>query len=606
MRFQKESAFFAKFKKDISNIKLGYKIMAAFIVITFIPIISLGVFSYYKLNEIILNQNKNSIITELNQIKQNINNNFDICLEISQGLYSSRAIENFISRNYNDDIEIFDAYKSELSPTVDTVLINHKMVKDIVVYTYNSTLNIDSSNIAIIDEKIPDYDVIKDLQTKRIIWKNEGLNALDGGKPVFYLYRLLNYFKLNKPSGMIRISIYEDYLYSLIKEESQNKDIFVIDSSGNVITSNKRHFIGKYLGAEEFVSRVMKSGSEGNFFVNIQKNNFIAAFNTLKNGWKVIVLINKDSLLEGTKSTVGILLFVSMAIIVVLVLLARFLSIRLTTRINHSIRRMQEIETGNTQVVLEESGDEIGLLNKSFNAMIEKLNTLISEIYITNIRKKEAQIEALQSQINPHFLFNTLESIRMRIMRNGDTETAEVIKLLAKLFRTRLDFDEHVIPLEKEIKLVEDYIKIQIYRFGNRISFINKINEKYYSNPIPKLTLQPLVENAIIHGIEEKEDGGVIILDASAEGECLKITVADNGMGIEATTLKAVNDAMDMNLDFKTRKSIGITNVHERLKLYYGNKYGLKIYSETGLGTTISVYIPWSCEANGKKNQNAV
>ena len=231
------------------------------------------------------------------------------------------------------------------------------------------------------------------------------------------------------------------------------------------------------------------------------------------------------------------------------------------------------------------------MLNKSINTMVRKLNSMINEVYVTNLQKKEAQIEALQSQIDPHFLFNSLESIRMGAVENGDRETAGMIKILAKLFRIKLNFYDNILPLEKELKIVDDYMKLQIYRFGKRLSYSNNIDDKYLSYTLPKLTIQPLVENAIVHGIERMEYGGCVTLNATEDEEFFRIIVSDNGAGIQEESLQALNRSLESDgVPYNGR--IGITSVHKRLRLYYGDCYGLKIYSDGQKGTAVEIYLP--------------
>ena len=576
-------------RRKTSDISLSYKLMAGFIIVTFIPIASLGVFSYFKINGIILNENVNSIATELNQIRQNINNTFDVCVEVSQSLYSNKELDNFLRNDYLNNVELFDAYTSILNPTVETVLINHKNISNIVLYTENRSILLESTNIAFISESDIERKFVSDIYKYRMVWK---YTQTTGKKQVFSLYRLLNYFNISKPSDVIRIDINEDSLYSFIEEESRNKELFVIDDKGNVVTASHRDYIGRNLGSTDYIGKVLDAGESGYFYSKLNGSDNLVVYNTLSNKWKVIARVNTGTLIDRTRKVANIIIFVCAGVIIVILLLTKYLSGRLTMRISNSMKKMREIEKGNMDIVLEESGDEIGLLNHSFNTMIKRLNNLINENYISNLKKREAQIEALQSQINPHFLFNTLESIRMRLVKNGDKETAKVIRNLAKLFRTRLEFEDSMVTLMKEIELVEDYIRIQIYRFGDRVRFINDIDKKYNGYIIPKLTIQPLVENAMIHGIEGKEDGGEISLQAFERDGYFIISVTDTGTGMDIVTLKAVNDALSMNDKFSLHGSIGIVNVHERLRLYFGNDYGLKISSREGIGTEVSMYLP--------------
>jgi len=589
MIFQVVYAKFQKLKMGISNIKLSYKLMLAFIAVTFVPIISLGIFSYYRISNTIMHDNRNAVIAELNQITLNMNNLFNAVIGISQDIYTNRELNEFLKTSYNDDIKLFDAYSNIFYPKIQNIFINYKMVKDILFYTTNENILLESLNIVVVkaDEYPCDF---KNNYDKKLIWKS---TFIERGKPLFSLYRVMNYFSAKKISGVVRLDIFEEFLYNFIKEEPSNKRIIVIDENGNVVTSTSRELIGENIKEFDFVAQVLSSEEKSGYFIYLEGiNKYTIVYNTLNNRWKIFALVNMDELLKGTRNVSNVIICVCAGIVVLLMLLARYLSARLTYRINSTIEKMREIEKGNTDIILEESHDEIGMLNRSFNIMIKKLNNIIKENYIINLKKREAQIEALQSQINPHFLFNTLESIRMKLVKNNDIDTAKIIRILARLFRTKLNFEEALIPLKEEIGIVEDYIKIQIYRFGERIGFKNNIDSKFLSYMIPKLTIQPLVENAIIHGLEKKDEGGVVILDATYEGDFFKIIVSDNGYGMDRCTLKAVQNALDKDFELKRATSIGIVNVHERLQLYFGEKYGLKIKSDLMNGTSVEVYLP--------------
>jgi two-component system sensor histidine kinase YesM len=251
-----------------------------------------------------------------------------------------------------------------------------------------------------------------------------------------------------------------------------------------------------------------------------------------------------------------------------------------------------------------ESGvmDEIGVMISSFNQMIEDLEQLIYENYEVTlqmndieIKKREAELYALQSQVNPHFLFNTLESIRMGLHKKGDEESADIVLHLSKVFRKSLNWEGEIISVSEEIEFVINYLEIQRYRFKDKLRYSINLPQELGELQIPKLTIQPLVENAVIHGIEEKYGNGTVSVDVTVSGSLLEILVKDDGTGISADKMMRIQRDLqpgNKEKDIKKSGSIGLKNVHDRIVLHYGAQFGLAIESEPGHGTTIRIRLP--------------
>ena len=250
--------------------------------------------------------------------------------------------------------------------------------------------------------------------------------------------------------------------------------------------------------------------------------------------------------------------------------------------------------------------DELGFLNKTFNEMAKEINHLVNWIYREQITRKDAEIKALQSQINPHFLFNTLESINWMARLNNVPEISETVSALSSLMEASIGRDDRLITIQEEFTYIDNYILILKRRFEDRISLKKNVAPEVLGVKIPRLLIQPLIENAVYHGIERSRDKGIISLNAWIGGDMVHIQVEDNGMGIEQEELEMLNNKLSMDNDtyFRSmegakKKSIGIENVNRRIKLFYGEKYGLKIESKIGEYTRISVTIPLHKEELG-------
>ncbi|MBC8062424.1 MAG: sensor histidine kinase, partial [Clostridiaceae bacterium] len=263
------------------------------------------------------------------------------------------------------------------------------------------------------------------------------------------------------------------------------------------------------------------------------------------------------------------------------------ISSKITTPIKKLTKLMQKVEEGNLDVIANvKRKDEIGALGRSFNSMVSVLKTLIEEVYKNQISRKEAELRALQAQINPHFLYNTLDVIYWTSRIEGATKTGEIVNALAKLFRLALNKGDEITTVEKEVEHLQSYLIIQKMRYTEEPDIIVEVDQAIYPCKTIKLILQPLVENALIHGIGELDIKGIIrVTGKIIEGDIL-FEIIDNGIGMEEERIKEILEG-----DIEEKKGYGIKNVDQRIKLYFGEKYGIKIYSEKGKGTKIEVRI---------------
>jgi two-component system sensor histidine kinase YesM len=245
--------------------------------------------------------------------------------------------------------------------------------------------------------------------------------------------------------------------------------------------------------------------------------------------------------------------------------------------------------------------------------MIESLQQLIYDNYEANlklkditIKKQEAELYALQNQINPHFLFNTLESIRMGLHNKGDDETAVIVLNLSKLFRYSLSWQGELIRLREELELVSRYLSIQKYRFEQKISYRIELPEPLADAWIPRFTVQPVVENAVKHGLESIRENGYLTVRVTtareADAETMAIVVEDNGAGIQAQTLVHIREALASG-EMRKTGSIGLKNVHDRIALHYGAGYGVAVESEPEQGTRVTITIPALYDIPAKKEE---
>lgn len=281
--------------------------------------------------------------------------------------------------------------------------------------------------------------------------------------------------------------------------------------------------------------------------------------------------------------------FLGICFILIIVLYSLF-AYAFTKPLQRLAEGMKKVGKGDFKVVVEPTAmDEIGELTVRFNKMTAHIDHLLNRMVEMEVKEKESEYLVLQSQINPHFLYNTLEAIRMRCIVNKEKEIASVINSLSNLFRLSISRRERFVALRDELEHVKCYVAVQNFRFDKKYHLVINADESMLEYKTFKLMLQPLVENCVFHGLEVKPGGGNIEIDVNKENQYLVIDVKDDGVGIPADKLQELKDFLDNPGEYKDKKSLGMRTVNERIRLFFGDECGLSIKSEEGKGTCITL-----------------
>ncbi len=261
------------------------------------------------------------------------------------------------------------------------------------------------------------------------------------------------------------------------------------------------------------------------------------------------------------------------------------------------MRQMSMVETGYFDIELPiRSKDEIGVLSERFNQMSRALKTYINQSYVAQIKQNEAELTALKSQIYPHFLYNTLEIIRMTALEEeGREKVPEMIEALSGQIHYLIGPMQDMVPLEKEIDIVRKYIYLLNCRIGSKVQLMVEAKSGLKAQ-VPKLILQPIVENAYVHGIKPKKGNGCIMIETAVSEERFEISVMDNGIGMDREATQKImglfeSDAPGIKNEYNWQ-SIGLKNVHDRIRYLYGEEYGIQITSTAAVGTIVRILLP--------------
>jgi sensor histidine kinase YesM len=365
--------------------------------------------------------------------------------------------------------------------------------------------------------------------------------------------------------------------------------IAVVDSDQRIISCSSSFFNGRLFS--DFRDEIYKQ-----LGVNESK---VINKKIQSNGWKVMLFMDYNDIREEVKNNILLSFYLVFFVFFIMLFLIIALIGRMVMpieRLNYGVRSISE--KGGFLTAIKENMfgyDEIDNLGRSYNSLIDRINTLIRTVYLEEVKrvntenkKKEAEMNALQAQINPHFIYNTLESINWIIKLNRNEEASRMIKLFSDLLHVLVDRRNLCVSIEEELNHIDIYIKLQQIRYKGRLAFVNNVPGKIMKYKTLKLLLQPLVENAIVHGMNASGDILTIVISAEVQDNCIVINISDDGAGIAQGKLDEINQGLKAD----SMESIGVKNVNDRIQLYFGNQYYLKLNSINGEGTTVIIRLP--------------
>ena len=403
-----------------------------------------------------------------------------------------------------------------------------------------------------------------------------------------YLFDV-NAVRFNQPLGYIVVNVWANHFKEAYRNaQSLNGTLFVVDRNGMTLYDSSGAATGQpFEGSPYGIGDIENASSNGAYMVTTQTSELT--------GYRFMNIVDRGVI----RREVGAMRNSLYGVLVVCVLLALVISLvsaaLFSRRIKRLVFRMQALERGEFRTYAQpRSNDEIGYLEESFTRMTSRLEKHIQTAYVYRLKSKTAELKALQAQINPHFLFNTLESIRINALMNKDGQTAKMIHLLGNLFRWNIKTPGLFVELCREMEYADAFIELELIRYADAFEVTTDIPQKLLQLGVPKFILQPLVENAIKHGQIGVNPGGLITICARVDdGGSLKIAVADNGRGMDAQTLNRIAAGLDdPGAEPEDSYSIGLSNVHQRLRILFGEPYGLSIESEPGVSTVVTIAMP--------------
>ncbi|SFS51950.1 sensor histidine kinase [Paenibacillus sp. 453mf] len=576
-------------KPSLNNVRLRDKMLLLYFLAVFLPILATNIIFYTRVTDNVKNQRIQDINLTLTQIKNEFTRELQDTLEISSEFYTDHMLYEIIETSYPHPAQYITAYDSYLRRILHSGSAVYNTVEGITVYSDNPTL-LYSGGISLIDDAVkkePWYEQIMSAEQTQPLIIRHGENNQQGKMSV--IRKMDYYYSQNEYTKLLKVDVRMSTIRQILGNRQLQGNVYLLNGSGEIEYTTDPH-VNVSKGAVSYADIELPDE-----YLEFQTPSFMT--NHL-NSWTIAAAISKDVVLYEVRQSRNFIITLTclnfLLPTIVLIWISRSMNVRLIRILKHMKRvKNQHYDTINDS----ETTDEIGQLTYEFNRMTLQLKSLINDVYVADIQKKnleierkEAQLNALQSQINPHFLFNTLETIRMRSLMKEEEETSKIIHNLAKILRNSLVWKRDMVTLREEVEFIHCFLEIQRYRFGDRINYEVKIHPEDKDRLIPKMSIVTFVENAALHGIEPVKHGGTIKVNVQVIDDLMYCTIMDNGAGMPTEQVNRINAYMSKDEDMGER--IGIQNVIYRMKLYYGANFKFTIESEPGIGTYVSIIIP--------------
>ena len=567
-----------------NGIKLRYKLAIFYSLFCFLPVILLFWLSFLQMRSIIDDKGKMNLQSYLQQSVSSMDRTLDGYNSLSDYIAFDRTLAEVFSMEYGTPYEQYEQLTQKVDPILRTASYFHGGMQQITIYTDNGMVKHDTTVAPVSEIEETDW-YQKTLEHPGLNWfVNYQEKTLFSARKLAFsgaregvniLYMDVDYQKLFTP-----------YAETLISECG----LYITDQDGKLVFEESR-FSGKNQNYDLTYSEFLEQRDRGStdYIILCEQSN--------TTGWTVW-LYQPVGLAGEAMRPIGVMAGVTILICIFAAVLAYFItSGMVSSRIERLTHFMQEVQEGSMDMQMEsDDRDEIGMLYRGFGSMMKRIRTLINEVYLSKITQKEAELKALQAQINPHFLYNTLSLINWKALAAGEEDISRMTLALSTFYRTALNRGRNVLQVETELSNTRAYLEIQSMLHDGDFDYEIEAQTEILQCESLNLILQPLVENAIHHGIEEKTDGrGKITVRGWKEDNCVWFMVEDNGVGME-------QEVADKILTMES-KGYGVRNVDERIRLCYGEKYAMKVESVVGKGTKMTIHFPARRLTNIQKSQ---
>ena len=570
-----------RLRKIFKNMKYRHKLTILLVVTSLVPMTVLALYSHSRQSTMVRSSELEDMQSIMEQTKESIDSQTAVYASLLNYLTYSPDIEEIIKEKNIDNYTAYEKYTEIADPLLSVPKSYYDAIKRIQLFA--DSIQVEHEYTLVPLEKMQEEWWSEGLKDDvRIQWKVDRTRGEVVAVRMTYAHQKLN--------AVLCISLDYDKIFQPLTN-------ILTDENGGIVADKDGNVLYNKTGLKELKlsddNKKDTSQTADKLLSKISQTCTWTQTESEENDWVFYFYKSQDAI----SGSVRRLLLEEIPLIIACGFIILFLGLSFsrifTRKIEELTKNMDQVNHGSREVtVSSDSEDEVGILINSFHNMMDEINRLIDEVYVNKIALKEYELKALQAQINPHFLYNTLSMMNWMAIRSNQMEISKVTLALSTFYRTALSKGEDVVTVENCIQNMQAYLEIQLTMHDNNFTVDWDIDPTIKNEKMPKLLLQPVVENAIEHGIDEKEDGDKkLFLSFRGDGDDVEITVRDNGMGMpqeKAETLVTYQ-----------AKGYGLKNVNDRIRLLYGEKYGIQIFSAPDEGTTVVMRFP----KEGRKNE---
>ena len=531
--------------------------------------------------------------TIIQQMNQNIDSYIDYMENIAYLISSNEDVQDYL---FSDEIDSEGRYR--ILKQFETILDSRSDIRNVGIISKSGRMLINNGS----------KSVNHDLNINTQEWYTQALNSpegatltsshvqhiISGERP--WVITLSRGIRDRSGSGEKEGVFFIDLNYSAISGLCDQSTVgtkgyaFILDAKGNIVYHPQQQQLYNELQTEN-ISLIMDTDEDTVLTGTGNNGKLYSISRSDKTGWTVVDCTNVRELLSKSRQAQSIYVLTAVVLVIVALLFSRFMARSITLPIQKLRDSMKKVQEGDFSVsdVVVDSRNEIGSLTKSFDVMTHRIQELMEQNVHEQEQKRKSELKALQSQINPHFLYNTLDSIIWMAEGKKNEEVVLMTASLARLLRQSISNEDEVVPIANEVEYARGYLTIQKMRYKDKLEFQIDVDPSILHIPLIKLVLQPIIENAIYHGLKYKESKGLLIIRGFPKDGNAVLQVIDDGVGMDEETLAHIYDRHKVNYH---SNGVGVYNVQKRLKLYYGEDYGITYESVVGKGTTATITIP--------------
>ena len=531
--------------------------------------------------------------TIIQQMNQNIDSYIDYMENIAYLISSNEDVQDYL---FDEKIDNEGRYR--ILNQLQTILDSRSDIRNVGIISKNGRMLINDGSKSVnqdLDLNTQEwYATALEKPNGPILTSSHVQHIISGERP--WVITLSRGIRDRSGSGEKEGVFFIDLNYSAISELCDQSTVgtkgyaFILDAKGNIVYHPQQQQLYNELQTEN-ISLIMDTDEDTVLTGTGNDGKLYSISRSEKTGWTVVDCTNVKELLSKSRQAQSVYVLTAIILVIVALLFSRFMARSITLPIQKLRDSMKKVQEGDFSVsdVVVDSKNEIGSLTKSFDVMTHRIHELMEQNVHEQEEKRKSELKALQSQINPPFLYNTLDSIIWMAEGKKNEEVVLMTASLARLLRQSISNEDEVVPIANEVEYARGYLTIQKMRYKDKLEFQIEVDSSILYIPLIKLVLQPIIENAIYHGLKYKESKGLLIVKGFMKDGNAVLQVIDDGVGMDEETLAHIYDKHKVNYH---SNGVGVYNVQKRLKLYYGEDYGITYTSELGKGTTATITIP--------------